>query len=60
MLSDGAGNISREYFKELFYRRREADAQTLADTVLEEALRRSPIGRADDITVVCVKLLETE
>ena len=60
MLSDGAGNISREYFKELFYRRRDADAQTLADTVLEEALRRSPIGRADDITVVCVKLTESD
>lgn len=58
MLSDGAGNISREYFKDLFYRNRDADAKDLAETVLAEALRRAPIGRADDITVACVRLVE--
>ncbi len=58
MLSDGAGLLPRDYFKDLFYKNPKADAKTLAEKALAEAVRRAPIGHADDITVACVKVEE--
>lgn len=58
MLSDGADPVPRAFFKDLFYEKKNAGAKELARAVLEEAVRRSPIGRADDITAVCLRVLE--
>ena len=58
MMSDGADLLPKQYFKDLFYRNRAADAKTLASLVLAEAGKRAPVGRADDITVACVLLRE--
>ena len=56
MMSDGADLLSPQYFKDLFYRHRDADARTLAAQTLEDARRRAPIGKTDDVTVACVRL----
>lgn len=54
LMSDGADLLPKQYFKDLFFRNRNADAKTLAAAVLAEARKRAPVGRADDITVACV------
>ena len=56
ILSDGAGALSPDYFKGVLYQQREADAKTLCDTVLADALARAPAGKGDDITVACIKI----
>lgn len=55
-MSDGADLLSTQFFKDLFYLNRNADAKTLACRVLEEAKKRAPAGHTDDITVACVVL----
>ncbi|MCH5197517.1 MAG: SpoIIE family protein phosphatase [Oscillospiraceae bacterium] len=57
LMSDGASFLPKDFFKELFYNHKNADARELAELTLKEAKNRSPIGRADDITVLCVKLV---
>ena len=54
IMSDGADLLPAQFFKDLFYLNRNADAKTLAERVLAEARKRAPVGRADDITVACV------
>ena len=56
MFSDGAGLLARDFLKDMFYKNPSADAKTLAELALAEAVRRAPIGHADDITVACVRL----
>ena len=56
MLSDGAGALSPEYYKSALGRHKDADAKTLCEAVLSEAVARAPAGRRDDITVACIKI----
>ena len=58
LMSDGAAGVPKLFFKDLFYAEKEADAKTLAEKALSEAVRRAPAGHADDITVACVLLRE--
>jgi len=58
LMSDGASLIPKDFFRELFNNNKNADAQQLARLILKEAENLSPIGRADDITVMCVKLVQ--
>ena len=58
MMSDGADLVPRAFYKELFYRRGDADAKELVSLIIKEAQKRAPIGHADDITVACLRILE--
>ena len=60
MLSDGAGALPPEYFKAALHRGKDADAKTLCEAVLAEAVARAPAGRRDDITVACIKIKNQE
>ena len=57
VMSDGAAVLPPQYFKELFGRMRKKDIQELAETAADEAIRFSPSGKFDDVTVACVELL---
>ncbi len=57
MMSDGADLLPAVFFKDLFYKNRGADAKTLATLTLEAAVKYAPIGRADDVTVACIRLI---
>ena len=58
MMSDGADLLPAQFFKDLFYQHRNADAKTLATRTLEAARKRAPIGRGDDVTVACIRLTD--
>lgn len=55
MLSDGAGALTPAYFKETLRKYKDADAKTLCEAVLADAVARTN-GKADDITVACVSM----
>ena len=56
LMSDGASVLPPQYFKELFGRMRKKSVRELAETAADEALRYSPTGKHDDITVVAVEV----
>ena len=56
LLSDGAALLPPRYFKELFGRMRKKSVKELAETAADEAVKYSPSGRHDDITVACVEV----
>ena len=56
LMSDGAGVLPPQYFKELFGRMKKKSVRELAETAADEAMKYSPTGRHDDITVVAVEV----
>ena len=56
MLSDGAQSLTPAFFKELFENHRNADPRETCALVLDAAVKASPYGRMDDITVVSVQI----
>ena len=56
LMSDGAAVLPPQYFKELFGRMKKKSVKELAETAADEALKYSPSGKHDDITVACVEL----
>lgn len=59
LISDGADRIRKSFYKDLFYAHKNADAKELCELIMREAVRVSPLGRRDDITVVCVKITQS-
>ena len=55
--SDGAGMLTADFYKDLFSANKNADEIRLAQLIMKEAQKRAPIGKADDITVLCVKIV---
>ena len=60
LMSDGADRLPPQFFKDLFYRHRSADAKELVSLTLAEAVKRAPVGRQDDVTVACMRLCEAD
>ena len=58
IISDGAAVIPHIVFKELIRENQKATAKELSSAVLEKALEMSPVGKHDDITVTCIKIVE--
>lgn len=56
LMSDGAAVLPPRHFKALFARMRKRSVEELAETAADDAMRYSPSGRHDDITVACVEL----
>ena len=56
IMSDGAAGLPARFFKELLHKMKNENARAVAKAVVEEAVKASPSGRCDDITVACVKL----
>ena len=56
LMSDGAAVLPPQYFKELFGRMKKKSVRELAETAADEAMKYSPTGKHDDITVVAVEV----
>ena len=56
LMSDGAAVLPPQYFKELFGRMKKKSVKELAETAADEAMKYSPSGKHDDITVACVEV----
>lgn len=59
LMSDGASVIPHATFKEILRENKNAGVITLSDIILKKALEFSESGKHDDITVACIKLVET-
>ena len=56
LMSDGAAALPPQYFKELFGRMKKKSVKEIAETAADDAVRYSPSGKHDDITVACVEI----
>ena len=56
VMSDGAAALPPGYFRELFGRMKKRSVKELAETAADEAVKYSPSGRHDDITVACIEV----
>lgn len=56
VISDGAAVISPSDFKRLIQDNKAASVKELSKKAVEEAIRLSPTGKHDDITVLCIKI----
>ena len=56
VMSDGAAVLPPQYFKELFGRMKKKSVKELAETAADEAVKFSPSGKHDDVTVACVEV----
>lgn len=59
IMSDGASVIPHVCFKDIIRDNHRAGVARLADTVVNTALELSPSGKHDDITVTCIKIIES-
>ena len=57
MMSDGADCVPPQFFKKELLQNGAPDAKTLCERILKEAGRRAPIGRRDDATAACLRIL---
>ena len=58
LMSDGAAALPPQYFKELLGRMKKKSVKELAETAADAAVKYSPSGKHDDITVACVEIGE--
>ena len=56
IMSDGAAVLPPRYFRELFGRMKKKSVKELAETAADDAVKYSPSGKHDDITVACVEV----
>ena len=56
LMSDGAAVLPPQHFRALFARMKKKSIKELAETAADEAMKYSPSGKHDDITVACVEI----
>lgn len=60
IISDGAAVIPHIVYKEIINENKNTSTEKLSDIILNKALEMSPSGKHDDITVISIKLRETQ